>query len=77
MPDLKTTLSSSSHDEAFAYQAFTTKPDEMLARRGDVHHCVRCSSARHPGLSVKNRWPCPGDQAGAGNIPPLKLLEMN
>ena len=58
MPDLKNhAVQQQAMMEAFffAYQAFTTKPDEMLARRGlgRVHHRVLFFIARYPGLSVK------------------------
>ena len=39
----------------FGYQAFTSKPDEILARRGlsRVHHRILFFIAKYPGLSVK------------------------
>ena len=63
----------------FAYQAFTTKPDEMLARRGlgRVHHRVLFFIARYPGLSVKELLALLGVTKQALNIPLRQLLEMN
>ena len=45
-----------------AYQAFTDKPDEMLAKRGlaRVHHRILFFVALHPGLSVKDLLACLG-----------------
>ncbi|MCO2652670.1 MarR family transcriptional regulator [Pseudomonas aeruginosa] len=82
MPDLKNhAVQQQAMMEAFffAYQAFTTKPDEMLARRGlgRVHHRVLFFIARYPGLSVKELLALLGVTKQALNIPLRQLLEMN
>jgi DNA-binding MarR family transcriptional regulator len=65
-------------DFFFAYQAFTTKPDEMLARRGlsRVHHRILFFIAVYPGLSVTQLLSHLGVSKQALNIPLRQLLEM-
>ena len=57
MIDLKNPATQQAAMEAFffGYQAFTSKPDEILARRGlsRVHHRILFFIAKYPGLSVK------------------------
>ncbi|MBG4203226.1 MarR family transcriptional regulator [Pseudomonas aeruginosa] len=82
MPDLKNhAVQQQAMMEAFffAYQAFTAKPDEMLARRGlgRVHHRILFFIARHPGLSVKELLALLGVTKQALNIPLRQLLEMD
>lgn len=62
-----------------AYQAFTDKPDEMLAKRGlaRVHHRILFFVALHPGLSVKDLLACLGVTKQAINIPLRQLMEMD
>ncbi|MDX5373889.1 MAG: MarR family transcriptional regulator [Pseudomonadaceae bacterium] len=63
----------------FGYQAFTAKPDEMLARRGlsRVHHRILFFIARYPGLSVKELLGYLGVSKQALNIPLRQLQEMH
>ena len=63
----------------FGYQAFTAKPDEMLARRGlsRVHHRILFFIARYPGLSVKQLLGYLGVSKQALNIPLRQLQEMS
>ncbi|VXC24692.1 MarR family transcriptional regulator [Pseudomonas sp. 8AS] len=63
----------------FGYQAFTTKPDEILARRGlsRVHHRILFFIARYPGLSVKQLFGYLGVSKQALNTPLRQLLEMH
>ena len=62
----------------FGYQAFTAKPDEMLARRGlsRVHHRILFFIARQPGLSVSQLLAYLGVSKQALNIPLRQLQEM-
>jgi len=63
----------------FGYQAFTAKPDEMLARRGlsRVHHRILFFIARYPGLSVKELLGYLGVSKQALNTPLRQLVEMH
>ena len=63
----------------FGYQAFTAKPDEMLARRGlsRVHHRILFFIARYPGLSVKELLGYLGVSKQALNTPLRQLIDMN
>ena len=63
----------------FGYQAFTAKPDEMLARRGlsRVHHRILFFIARYPGLSVKELLGYLGVSKQALNTPLRQLQEMS
>ena len=63
----------------FGYQAFTAKPDEMLARRGlsRVHHRILFFIARYPGLSVKQLLGYLGVSKQALNTPLRQLQEMS
>ena len=63
----------------FGYQAFTAKPDEMLARRGlsRVHHRILFFIARYPGLSVKELLGYLGVSKQALNTPLRQLMEMH
>lgn len=63
----------------FGYQAFTAKPDEILARRGlsRVHHRILFFIARYPGLSVKQLLGYLGVSKQALNTPLRQLLEMH
>lgn len=63
----------------FGYQAFTAKPDEMLARRGlsRVHHRILFFIARHPDLSMKELLEVLGVSKQALNPPLRQLMEMN
>jgi DNA-binding MarR family transcriptional regulator len=62
----------------FGYQAFTAKPDEMLARRGlsRVHHRILFFIACYPGLSMKELLSALGVSKQALNIPLRQLMEM-
>ncbi|SDX72600.1 DNA-binding transcriptional regulator, MarR family [Pseudomonas kuykendallii] len=62
----------------FGYQAFTAKPDEMLARRGlsRVHHRILFFIARYPGLSVKELLGYLGVSKQALSTPLRQLVEM-
>jgi DNA-binding MarR family transcriptional regulator len=81
MPDLKKAAAQQQAMEAFffGYQAFTAKPDEILARRGlsRLHHRVLFFIARHPGLSVKELLGYLGVTKQALNIPLRQLVEMD
>ncbi|WJN57213.1 Transcriptional regulator, MarR family [Pseudomonas sp. SO81] len=81
MLDLKKPSSQQAAMEAFffGYQAFTAKPDEMLARRGlsRVHHRILFFIARHPGLSVKELLGYLGVTKQALNTPLRQLQEMS
>lgn len=61
------------------YQAFTAKPDEMLARRGlsRMHHRVLFFIASYPDLSVKELLGYLGVSKQALNIPLRQLIEMH
>ena len=63
----------------FAYQAFTAKPDEILARRGlsRVHHRILFFIALYPGLSVSELLGYLGVSKQALNTPLRQLLEMD
>ena len=63
----------------FGYQAFTAKPDEMLARRGlsRVHHRILFFIAKYPGLSMKELLGYLGVSKQALNTPLRQLIEMN
>ncbi len=60
------------------YQAFTAKPDEMLARRGlsRVHHRILFFIASDPGLSVSALLARLGVSKQALNTPLRQLIEM-
>ncbi|BAU73634.1 MarR family winged helix-turn-helix transcriptional regulator [Metapseudomonas furukawaii] len=62
----------------FGYQAFTSKPDEILARRGlsRVHHRILFFIAKYPGLSVKELLGYLGVTKQALNTPLRQLIEM-
>ncbi|BFN28813.1 MAG: MarR family transcriptional regulator [Gammaproteobacteria bacterium HGW-Gammaproteobacteria-9] len=61
------------------YQAFTAKPDEMLARRGlsRVHHRILFFIASYPDLSVKELLSYLGVSKQALNTPLRQLIEMH
>lgn len=61
-----------------AYQAFTARPDEMLARRGlsRVHHRILFFLARSPALSVTELLACLDVSKQALNTPLRQLQEM-
>ncbi|MDF0605457.1 MarR family transcriptional regulator [Neisseriaceae bacterium TC5R-5] len=61
-----------------AYQAFTGKSDEILAKRGlaRVHHRILFFVASQPGLAVKDLLAAMGVSKQAINIPLRQLLEM-
>lgn len=61
------------------YQAFTAKPDEMLARRGlsRVHHRILFFIASYPDLSVKQLLGYLGVSKQALNTPLRQLIEMH
>jgi len=63
----------------FAYQAFTAKPDEILARRGlsRVHHRILFFIAQSPGLSISELLAYLDVSKQALNIPLRQLLEMH
>ena len=81
MLDLKESDTQQAAMEAFffGYQAFTAKPDEMLARRGlsRVHHRILFFIARYPGLSVKQLLGYLGVSKQALNTPLRQLQEMS
>ena len=81
MIDLKKSADQQAVMEAFffGYQAFTAKPDEMLARRGlsRVHQRILFFIARHPGLSVKELLGYLGVSKQALSIPLRQLQEMH
>ncbi|WP_120995416.1 MarR family transcriptional regulator [Stutzerimonas urumqiensis] len=80
MPDLKNSAVQRHVMEVFfrAYQAFTAKPDEMLARRGlsRVHHRILFFIASHPALSVGELLEHLGVSKQALNTPLRQLIEM-
>lgn len=84
MLDLTFNLKSATTQQAameaffFGYQAFTAKPDEMLARRGlsRVHHRIVFFIACYPGLSMKELLSALGVSKQALNIPLRQLMEM-
>ena len=63
----------------FGYQAFTAKPDEMLARRGlsRVHQRILFFIAKYPGLSVKQLLGYLGVSKQALSTPLRQLQEMH
>jgi DNA-binding MarR family transcriptional regulator len=80
MTDLKKTSDQQAAMQTFfaAYQAFTAKPDEMLAHRGlsRVHQRILFFIARHPGLSVSQLLGCLKVSKQALNTPLRQLLAM-
>ncbi|MFZ6046524.1 MarR family winged helix-turn-helix transcriptional regulator [Pseudomonas sp. CR3202] len=80
MLDLKNPAIQQAAMEAFffGYQAFTGKPDEILARRGlsRVHHRILFFIAKYPGLSVKELLGYLGVTKQALNTPLRQLIEM-
>ncbi|MCQ4295047.1 MarR family transcriptional regulator [Pseudomonas stutzeri] len=81
MPDLKKSTVQRQIMESFflGYQAFTAKPDEMLARRGlsRVHHRILFFIASYPDLSVKELLSYLGVSKQALNTPLRQLIEMH
>ncbi|WAE60213.1 MarR family transcriptional regulator [Stutzerimonas sp. R40042] len=81
MPDLKKSAVQRQIMESFflGYQAFTAKPDEMLARRGlsRVHHRILFFIASYPDLSVKELLGYLGVTKQALNTPLRQLIEMH
>ncbi|MCQ4258367.1 MarR family winged helix-turn-helix transcriptional regulator [Stutzerimonas stutzeri] len=81
MPDLKKSTVQRQIMESFflGYQAFTAKPDEMLARRGlsRVHHRILFFIASYPDLSVKELLGYLGVSKQALSTPMRQLIEMN
>ena len=81
MPDLKKSTVQRQIMESFflGYQAFTAKPDEMLARRGlsRVHHRILFFIASYPDLSVKELLGYLGVSKQALNTPLRQLIEMH
>ncbi|MBA1305606.1 MarR family winged helix-turn-helix transcriptional regulator [Stutzerimonas stutzeri] len=81
MPDLKKSAVQRQIMESFflGYQAFTAKPDEMLARRGlsRVHHRILFFIASYPDLSVKELLSYLGVTKQALNTPLRQLIEMH
>jgi DNA-binding MarR family transcriptional regulator len=81
MPDLKKSTVQRQMMESFflGYQAFTAKPDEMLARRGlsRVHHRILFFIATYPDLSVKELLGYLGVTKQALNTPLRQLIEMH
>lgn len=81
MPDLKNSTNQRLIMERFflGYQAFTAKPDEMLARRGlsRVHHRILFFIAAYPELSVKQLLGYLGVSKQALNTPLRQLIEMH
>ncbi|MFI8482649.1 MarR family winged helix-turn-helix transcriptional regulator [Pseudomonas sp. NPDC078700] len=81
MFDLKNLTAQQSAMKAFffGYQAFTSKADEMLARRGlsRVHHRILFFIAMYPGLSMKELLNYLGVSKQALNIPLRQLIEMH
>ena len=81
MPDLKNSSDQRLIMERFflGYQAFTAKPDEMLARRGlsRVHHRILFFIASYPDLSIKQLLAYLGVSKQALNTPLRQLIEMH
>ncbi|MHA6196566.1 MarR family winged helix-turn-helix transcriptional regulator [Pseudomonas wadenswilerensis] len=81
MIDLKKTDAQQMAMEAFffGYQAFTSKADEMLERRGlnRVHQRIVFFIARYPNLSVKELLGVLGVSKQALNTPLRQLMEMH
>jgi DNA-binding MarR family transcriptional regulator len=63
----------------FGYQAFTAKPDEMLAKRGlsRVHHRILFFIAKYPGLNMSELLGYLGVSKQALNMPLRQLMEMH
>lgn len=80
MTDLKNSALQRQIMESYflGYQAFTAKPDEMLARRGlsRVHHRILFFIASYPNLSVKEMLGFLGVSKQALNLPLRQLIEM-
>lgn len=80
MLDLKNRTTQQAAMEAFffGYQAFTAKPDEMLARRGlsRVHHRIVFFIACYPGLGMQELLAALGVSKQALNMPLRQLMEM-
>ncbi|TRX76837.1 MarR family winged helix-turn-helix transcriptional regulator [Pseudomonas mangiferae] len=80
MPDLKKAAAQQQAMEAFffGYQAFTARPDAILARRGlsRVHHRILFFIARYPGLSVKQLLGYLDVSKQALSVPLRQLIEM-
>ena len=66
-------------DFFLGYQAFTAKPDEILARRGlsRVHHRILFFIASYPELSIKQLLGYLGVSKQALNTPLRQLIEMH
>lgn len=66
-------------DFFLGYQAFTAKPDEILARRGlsRVHHRILFFIASYPELSITQLLGYLGVTKQALNTPLRQLIEMN
>ena len=81
MPDLKKSSDQRLIMERFflGYQAFTAKPDEMLARRGlsRVHHRILFFIASYPDLSIKQLLGYLDVSKQALNTPLRQLIEMH
>ena len=81
MLDLKTSTAQQAALAAFffGYQAFTAKPDEILARRGlsRVHHRILFFIALYPQLSISELLGYLSVSKQALNIPLRQLLEMD
>lgn len=81
MTDLKNSADQRQLMEDFflGYQAFTAKPDEILARRGlsRVHHRILFFIASYPELSIKQLLGYLGVSKQALNTPLRQLIEMN
>lgn len=81
MPDLKKSTTQRQIMETFflGYQAFTAKPDEILARRGlsRVHHRILFFIGSYPNLNVKELLGYLGVSKQALNIPLRQLVEMH
>lgn len=62
----------------FAYRAFTSRPDRILAQRGlsRVHHRLLYFVGRHPGISVNALRDILGVSKQAMNTPLRQLIEM-
>jgi DNA-binding MarR family transcriptional regulator len=80
MLDLKNATTQQAAMEAFffGYQAFTAKPDEMLARRGlsRVHHRIVFFIAYYPGLGMQELLAALGVSKQALTMPLRQLMEM-
>jgi DNA-binding MarR family transcriptional regulator len=80
MLDLKKTATQQATMEAFffAYQAFTAKADEMLARRGlsRLHQRILFFIGKYPGTNMKELLAYLGVSKQALSVPLRQLLEM-